>query len=77
MTAAAELRDRLAALEEELREVDAAFETAMLALPNLPAPRRRRRDARGGRAREHAVVDPPKPEFDFEPRDHLDLARRA
>ena len=38
MAAAAELRDRLAKLEEQLREVDAAFETAMLALPNLPHP---------------------------------------
>ena len=38
MAAAAELRDRLAVLEEQLREVDAAFETAMLALPNLPHP---------------------------------------
>ena len=38
MAAAAELRDRLAELEEQLREVDAAFESAMLALPNLPHP---------------------------------------
>ena len=50
MAAAAELRDRLAVLEEQLREVDAAFETAMLALPEPAAPLRRRRHARGGRA---------------------------
>src|SRR5512141_2571952 len=36
IAAAADLRDRLAAREAALREADAAFETAMLDLPNLP-----------------------------------------
>ena len=51
IAAAADLRDRLAARETALRELDAEFETAMLALPNLPARERGRRHARGGRAR--------------------------
>ena len=73
MAAAAELRDRLAVLEEQLREVDTAFETAMLALPNLPHP-----TAADGMLEEdaqlHDMSSRPKPEFDWEPRDHLDLA---
>jgi seryl-tRNA synthetase len=73
MADAAELRDRLAALEEQLREVDATFETAMLALPNLP-----HESAADGMHEEdaqlHAISDRPKPEFAWEPRDHLDLA---
>jgi seryl-tRNA synthetase len=73
MAAAAELRDRLATLETSLREVDAAFETAMLALPNAP-----HESAADGMleddAQLHAMSSRPKPEFDFEPRDHLDLA---
>ncbi|MDX6571900.1 MAG: seryl-tRNA synthetase [Gaiellales bacterium] len=73
MAAAAELRDRLAALEEQLRGIDSAFESAMLALPNLP-----HESAADGLleddAQLHAVSDRPKPEFDWEPRDHLDLA---
>jgi seryl-tRNA synthetase len=66
MAAAAELRDRLAVREEELRGVDAAFETAMLELPNLP-----HSSAADGMLEEdaqlHAMSDRPKPEFDFEP----------
>jgi seryl-tRNA synthetase len=73
MAAAAELRDRLAELEVQLREVDAAFESAMLALPNLPHP-----SAADGMLEEdaqlHAMSDRPQPEFEWEPRDHLDLA---
>jgi len=73
MAAAAELRDRLAVLEDQLREVDATFETAMLALPNLPHP-----SAADGMLEEdaqlHDMSTRPKPEFDWEPRDHLDLA---
>jgi seryl-tRNA synthetase len=75
MAAAAELRDRLAALEEELREADAVFEAAMLALPNLP-----HASAADGMLEEdaqlHAMSDRPRPEFEYEPRDHLDLAGR-
>ena len=72
MAAAAELRDRLAALEVALRDADGAYETAMLALPNTP-----HESAADGMleedATEHAVSSRPKPEFDFEPRDHVDL----
>jgi seryl-tRNA synthetase len=73
IAAAGELRDRLSAREAALRELDATFETAMLALPNIP-----HESAADGMleedAQEHAVSARPKPEFDFEPRDHLDLA---
>jgi seryl-tRNA synthetase len=71
--AAAELRDRLAALEDSLRDADAAFESAMLALPNTP-----HESAADGMLEEdaqlHELSARPKPEFDFEPRDHLELA---
>jgi seryl-tRNA synthetase len=73
MAAAGELRDRLAALEEQLRELDATFEASMLALPNLP-----HESAADGLHEEdaqlHAMSSRPKPEFEWEPRDHLDLA---
>ena len=73
MTAAAELRDRLAALEDTLRDADASFEAAMLALPNPP-----HESAADGMLEEdaqlHEMSARPKPEFDFEPRDHIDLA---
>jgi seryl-tRNA synthetase len=73
MSAAAELRDRLAAREAALRELDAEFGHAMLALPNSP-----HESAADGMleddAQVHAVSSRPKPEFAFEPRDHLDLA---
>ena len=73
IAAAAELRDRLSQLEVELREADAGFETAMLALPNTP-----HESAADGMLEEdatlHELSSRPKPEFDFEPRDHVDLA---
>ena len=73
MAAAAELRDRLAALETTLRDADASFEAAMLALPNPP-----HESAADGMLEEdaqlHEMSARPKPEFDFEPRDHIDLA---
>jgi seryl-tRNA synthetase len=73
IAAAADLRDRLAAAEISLREADAAYETAMLALPNTP-----HESAADGMLEEdatvHALSSRPKPEFAFEPRDHLDLA---
>ena len=71
--AAGELRDRLTELEGSLRDADASFETAMLALPNLPD-----ESAADGMLEEDATLHEmsarPKPEFDFEPRDHMDLA---
>jgi seryl-tRNA synthetase len=73
MSAAAELRDRLTARETALRELDAEFESAMLALPNIP-----HESAADGMleddAQEHAVSSRPQPVYEFEPRDHLDLA---
>jgi seryl-tRNA synthetase len=73
IAAAGELRDRLAELEGTLREADAEFEAAMLDLPNLP-----HESAADGMLEEdatvHAMSSRPKPEFDFEPRDHIDLA---
>jgi seryl-tRNA synthetase len=73
IAAAAELRDRLAAREDQLREIDVAFETSMLALPNLP-----HESAADGLHEEdaqiHAMSDRAKPEFEWEPRDHLELA---
>ena len=71
--AAGELRDRLTALEGSLRDADASFEAAMLALPNLPD-----ESAADGMLEEdaqlHEMSERPKPEFDFDPRDHIDLA---
>ena len=73
ISAAGELRDRLTALEASLREADASFEAAMLALPNLP-----HESAADGMLEEdaqlHELSERPKPEFDFDPRDHIDLA---
>ena len=73
IAAAGDLRDRLATAEVSLREADAAYETAMLALPNTPHP-----SAADGMLEEdatvHAMSSRAKPEFDFEPLDHLDLA---
>jgi seryl-tRNA synthetase len=72
IAAAAELRDRLSEREAALREADEAFEGAMLLLPNTP-----HESAADGMLEEdaqlHAESARPKPEFDFEPRDHLDL----
>jgi seryl-tRNA synthetase len=73
ISAAGALRDRLTELESSLREANASFEAAMLALPNLPDA-----SAADGMleddAQLHAMSERPKPEFDFEPRDHIDLA---
>jgi seryl-tRNA synthetase len=73
VAAAGELRDRLAQIEVTLREADADFGTAMLELPNLP-----HESAADGMLEQDATVHDmssrPKPEFDFEPRDHVDLA---
>jgi seryl-tRNA synthetase len=73
IASAGELRDRLSERETALRGLDAEFGTAMLALPNIP-----HESAADGMleddATEHAASSRPRPEFDFEPRDHLDLA---
>ena len=75
---APELIDEVAALKEriesgraELEKVDADLERAVASLPNLPDP-----EAPDGMAEEDAVVlreVGERPEFDFEPRDHLEI----
>jgi seryl-tRNA synthetase len=65
------LRDEIRRLEQELAAVDAGIERLLASLPNLPDP-----TAPDGDSEEDAEVlrevgTPP--QFDFEPRDHLDL----
>ena len=66
------LKDTLDGLEESLKAVDEQLDTALLIVPNLPHP-----DSPLGNtdedARELRVVGEI-PTFDFEPRDHLELA---
>jgi seryl-tRNA synthetase len=66
-----ELKQRLEGLTEELGEVEAARDRIAAGLPNLPDP-----SVPDGASEEDAEVlrvvgDPP--EFDFEPRDHLEI----
>ncbi len=65
------LKERIESGKEELEKVDAELGTLALALPNIPDP-----DAPAGDSDEDAVeikrVGTP-PEFDFEPRDHLEI----
>jgi seryl-tRNA synthetase len=66
-----ELKERIEAGKAELEQVDRQLAELALTLPNLPDP-----DAPEGMTEEDAVVirevgKPP--EFDFEPRDHLDI----
>ena len=65
------LKERIESGKEELEEVEAKLDELALTLPNLPDP-----DAPEGMTEEDAVVirevgEPP--EFDFEPRDHLEI----
>ncbi len=73
--AAAEMRtlkDTLDGLEESLKDLDGRLDDALLVVPNLPHPDvplgSREEDAR--ELRQVGTV----PRFDFEPRDHLELA---
>jgi seryl-tRNA synthetase len=69
---AAGLGTRLAALDEQLGDVGAKLDSLLLELPNIPHP-----SAADGMTEEDAVtvaMGGEKPEFDFEPRDHLALA---
>jgi seryl-tRNA synthetase len=65
------LKERIESGKEELEKVDAELGALALALPNIPDP-----DAPAGDTDEDAVeikrVGEP-PEFDFEPRDHLEI----
>jgi len=65
------LKERIEAGKQELEKVEAELDRLALALPNLPDPA-----APDGMAEEDAVVlreVGERPEFDFEPRDHLEI----
>jgi seryl-tRNA synthetase len=71
IAAAKEMSDRLAALEPDLDAATAALEEAASYLPNLP-----HESVPGGLTDAENVVEREvgdKPEFDFEPRDHVEL----
>ena len=66
-----EVSAELKRLEAELAEVEAARDELAATIPNLPDP-----EAPEGETEEHAALVREvgeRPEFDFEPRDHLDL----
>lgn len=66
------LGDRIAALDEALRQVEAEQQRFMLWVPNIPHP-----SVPDGPDDSHNINHPPKgallPEFDFEPKPHWDL----
>jgi len=65
------LKERIESGKEELERVEAKLDELALTLPNLPDP-----DAPEGLTEEDAVVlreVGQRPEFDFEPRDHLEI----
>jgi seryl-tRNA synthetase len=71
MKTVATLKEKIEAGKEELEGVDAKLGELVVSLPNLPDP-----DAPEGMTEEDAVVIREvgaRPEFDFEPRDHLDI----
>jgi seryl-tRNA synthetase len=71
MATVGELKQRIESGKEELERVDAQLGELALTLPNLPDP-----DAPEGDAEEDAVVIREvgeRPQFDFEPRDHLEI----
>jgi seryl-tRNA synthetase len=72
MAAVQSLKERIESAKAELEEVDRRLGELALTLPNLPDP-----DAPEGMTEEDAVVlreVGERPRFDFDPRDHLDLA---
>jgi seryl-tRNA synthetase len=65
------LKERIESAKEELEQVEAKLDELALTLPNVPDP-----DAPEGMTEEDAVVIREVgelPEFDFEPRDHLEI----
>jgi seryl-tRNA synthetase len=65
------LKEQIESGKEELEQVEADLNRLVVSLPNLPDP-----EAPDGTTEEDAVVlreVGARPEFDFEPRDHLDL----
>jgi seryl-tRNA synthetase len=71
MATVAELKQRIETGKEELEQVDAKLGELVVSLPNVPDP-----DAPEGMTEEDAAVVREVgalPEFDFEPRDHLEI----
>lgn len=71
MAAVQGLKERIESAKEELERVEAELGELALRLPNIPDP-----DAPEGMTEEDAVVVREvgeRPEFDFEPRDHLEI----
>jgi seryl-tRNA synthetase len=71
MAAVQALKERIESGKEELEQIDAQLKKLALSLPNLPDP-----DAPDGDSEEDAEVlreVGEQPEFDFEPRDHLEI----
>jgi seryl-tRNA synthetase len=65
------LRDEIKGLEQELAAIDSEIEQLLAALPNLPDPSVPDGDSEADAEVLREVGTPP--EFDFEPRDHLEL----
>jgi seryl-tRNA synthetase len=71
MAAVQRLKDSIESGKAELERVEAELQRIAAALPNLPDP-----DAPDGTSEEDAVVlreEGERPDFDFEPRDHLEI----
>lgn len=68
------LKDQIAAMEEELGEVDSLFEQRMLEIPNLPRP-----EVPVGTCEDDNIPlneHGEKPSFDFEPKGHWEIGER-
>ena len=72
--AASRLKERVGELEQELAAVEAEFNAAAARIPNLPHP-----DAPDGVEGDGVVLRTfgDRPDFDFEPRDHVELLESA
>ena len=69
-----ELKDQIAAMEEEFAQVDSLFEQRMLEMPNMPLPH----VPVGGGEEDNVVLAEhgTKPSFDFEPKGHWEVGER-
>jgi seryl-tRNA synthetase len=65
------LRDQIRQLEQDLAAIDAEIERLLASLPNLPDPTVHEGDSEEDAEVVREVGSPP--EFDFEPKDHLEL----